>query len=101
VRLVEDLVTGLIYNNAFLPELITYDANYHNEQEGSFAFREHLEEVAAICENYLPGKTFFEIGCGKAHFLNYLGRRGYEVRGIDPAYEGTDQRVIRAFHRQG
>ena len=32
VRLVEDLTSGLVYNAAFRPELIVYDANYQNEQ---------------------------------------------------------------------
>jgi len=61
VLLVEDSETGIIYNHAFLPELITYDANYHNEQEGSSAFREHLEKVASIIENYLPGKVSLKL----------------------------------------
>lgn len=93
--LVEDLETGLIFNRAFIPGLLTYDSNYHNEQAGSPTFRTHLEQVAEIMEDHFKGKSLFEIGCGKAYFLEYLSRQGYDIKGIDPAYEGTDPRIIK------
>lgn len=96
VVLVEDLKRGLIFNRAFIPELIKYDTTYHNEQAGSSIFRTHLEQVAEIMEDHFKGKSLFEIGCGKAYFLEYLGRQGYDIKGIDPAYEGTDPRVVKA-----
>ena len=38
IRIVQDLETGLIYNSAFTPELMTYDENYENEQAVSEIF---------------------------------------------------------------
>jgi hypothetical protein len=38
IRIVQDLRTGLIYNSAFQPELMTYDENYENEQAVSEIF---------------------------------------------------------------
>jgi len=50
VVLVQDLETGLIFNNAFRPELMQYDENYQNEQAVSLIFKNHLSEVLKICD---------------------------------------------------
>jgi len=42
-----------------------------------------------------PERPFSKLDVEKRIFSITFGRRGYEVRGIDPAYEGTDQRVIK------
>jgi SAM-dependent methyltransferase len=93
VRLIEDLRTGLVYNDAFRPELIKYDSNYNNEQATSPFFRQHLQTVAHIVARYLGRTGIVEIGCGKGFFLEMLAADGVEVIGFDPAYEGENPRV--------
>ncbi len=39
ISLVEDLETGLVYNDAFLQERMIYDINYQNEQGVSNLFQ--------------------------------------------------------------
>jgi hypothetical protein len=43
IRLVENHETELVYNDAFLPELMVYDDNYQNEQA---IFQRYLAKVA-------------------------------------------------------
>ncbi|RMG23314.1 MAG: methyltransferase domain-containing protein [Methanobacteriota archaeon] len=96
VVLVQNMNSGLIYNAAFDPTLVSYDADYQNEQAHSQTFLRHLEDVAAIIDNFFSGKTLIEVGCGKGFFLNLLRKRGYRVVGVDPAYEGEDPNIIAA-----
>lgn len=95
VVLVQDLATGLIFNEAFDPALIRYDSEYQNEQALSEVFRRHLEDVAVVVGRHFAGRTLIEIGCGKAHFLEMLQRMNFGVTGFDPAYEGTNPDVRR------
>ena len=101
IRLVEDLVTGLVYNAAFRPELMQYDAHYQNEQAVSPLFRAHLEEVAGIIESTMGRTKIVEVGCGKAFFLEMLLARGFDVTGFDPTYEGDNRRIVKQYFRQG
>jgi hypothetical protein len=96
VRLVQDMETGLIFNAAFDESLLEYDADYQNEQACSCVFQRHLEDVRAIIERHFSGKPLIEVGCGKGYFLEYLYQAGYEITGIDPAYEGDNPKVIKA-----
>ncbi len=48
VILVQDPHTGLVFNRAFRPELLQYDADYQNEQAVSSVFRTHLDEITQI-----------------------------------------------------
>jgi SAM-dependent methyltransferase len=96
VRLVQDMETGLIFNAAFDDSLLEYDADYQNEQACSSVFQRHLADVRAIIERYFSGKPLIEVGCGKGYFLEYLHQAGYEITGIDPAYEGNNPKVIKA-----
>ena len=41
VELVQSLQTGLVFNQAYRPELMAYDRDYQNEQGLSGAFRQH------------------------------------------------------------
>ena len=82
VVLVEDQETGLIYNEAFQPELVVYDDHYQNEQAGSPLFRQHLKSVSEIVDRCIGRKSLVEVGCGKGFFLEMLLkklllRRGY------------------------
>jgi SAM-dependent methyltransferase len=97
IRLVQDHRTGLVRNQAFRPELMTYDRNYQNEQAVSTAFRTHLEQVAGIVDRAMKGKSIVEVGCGKGFFLEMLLSRGFDVVGFDPTYEGDNPRVVRRY----
>lgn len=96
VVLVQDLGSGLIYNAAFDPGLLQYDQDYQNEQAFSGAFRRHLDDVAAIIERNFAGLDLLEVGCGKGYFLEHLKKKGYSIKGIDPAYEGDNPDVLKA-----
>jgi hypothetical protein len=97
VRLVEDQQTGLVYNAAFEPELMTYDANYQNEQALSPLFKAHLESVAAIIDRGIRPGAIIEVGCGKGFFLEMLLRKGFDVTGFDPTYEGVNPKVMKRY----
>ena len=101
LRLVEDLGTGLVYNAAFRPELMQYDAHYQNEQAVSPLFQDHLEAVASIIASTLGYTGIVEVGCGKAYFLELLVAKGFDVTGFDPAYEGTNPRVVKHYFQRG
>ncbi|GJG98921.1 class I SAM-dependent methyltransferase [Paraburkholderia terrae] len=97
VHLVEDLRTGLVYNEAFRPELLDYDEHYQNEQAVSANFRQHLEEVADIVTRTLGKHSIIEVGCGKGYFLEMLEERGFDITGFDPAYEGSNPAIEKRY----
>lgn len=97
VVLVQDLNTGLIFNQAFDPELMRYDANYQNEQGHSRAFRSHLEHVGRLVLTHFRDQTLIEVGCGKGYFLEQLQDLGCQVIGLDPTYEGDNPAVVRDY----
>ena len=97
IRLVEDLKTGLVYNAAFRPELMVYDAHYQNEQGVSNVFKQHLETVADIVKRCLGRDELVEVGCGKGFFLEALLARDFDVTGFDPTYEGDNPRVQKHY----
>lgn len=99
LRLVQDASTGLIYNDAYRPELLVYDADYQNEQAHSAFFLDHLEEVCRLIETHFDGQPLVEVGCGKGLFLEKLAARGFSVTGLDPAYEGDDPRIRKEYFR--
>jgi SAM-dependent methyltransferase len=101
IRIVENQETGLIYNAAFDPRLVTYDQNYNNEQGHSPSFKEHLEQVAEVVERALSREKLIEVGCGKGLFLEMLLERGIDVTGMDPSYDGTNPRVIKKYFEPG
>lgn len=94
--LVQDRHSGLVFNREFDPALLTYDADYQNEQACSSVFREHLDAVLSIVRRHFRTSSLIEVGCGKGYFLNYLRAAGYEATGIDPAYEGDSPHVVKA-----
>lgn len=95
LRLVQDPNTGLVFNAAFDPAKLSYDADYQNEQAHSGQFQAHLQAVEAIVARHFAGQRLIEVGCGKGYFLELLRARGYAITGIDPAYEGDNPEVIR------
>jgi hypothetical protein len=94
--LVQDLASGLVFNEAFDPGLLSYDAAYQNEQACSSVFRRHLDDVLGIVRRHFRTPALIEVGCGKGYFLNHLRAAGYEATGIDPAYEGDSPHVVKA-----
>jgi SAM-dependent methyltransferase len=101
VSLVQNLTTGLIYNEAFRPELVVYDSSYQNEQGVSRAFQNHLQQVLKIIEREMGKTNIVEVGCGKGLFLELLQKNGFEITGFDPTYEGNNPRVLRHFFEPG
>jgi len=69
VVLVQDMRSGLIYNQAFQPALMEYDRHYQNEQGMSSFFKAHLEAVATLIEQSMGRERLVEVGCGKGYFL--------------------------------
>ena len=91
---------GLVYNAAFDPELIDYNATYENALHHSptfVAFAEALVERLAVSAD-LEGKTILEVGCGDAWLLMRLcARTGARGVGIDPA---ADPEAAKAAARE-
>ncbi len=101
IRLVENLKTGLVFNEAFNPELMDYDENYQNEQAVSLLFKNHLEAVVAIIDRTVGNKNLVEVGCGKGYFLEMLLSKNFDVTGFDPTYEGNNSRIKRQYFVPG
>jgi len=101
MQLVEDLQTGLVYNQSFRPELMSYDSNYQNEQAFSPLFYNHLELVADIIDRGIGRHALVEVGCGKAFFLEMLLGKQFDVTGFDPTYEGNNPRVMKRYFEPG
>ncbi|MDE2321949.1 MAG: class I SAM-dependent methyltransferase [candidate division NC10 bacterium] len=97
VVLVQSLETGLIFNQAFRPELMQYDADYQNEQAVSTVFQTHLKDVSEIITKHFSGHSLIEVGCGKGYFLEQLQALGFDITGFDPTYEGSNLRVIKEY----
>ena len=101
VELIQCAQTGLVHNHLFDSTLLSYDSDYQNEQAHSLAFRSHLEEVLGILFSSINKKqSGIEIGCGKGYFLEMLSNAGADVIGYDPAYEGTNPRIIKKYFGQ-
>jgi SAM-dependent methyltransferase len=99
VVLVQDKCTGLIFNSAFQPELVQYNAGYQNEQACSTTFRKHLARVAEIIRKHFDGYSLIEVGCGKGYFLEHLQQVGFRVTGLDPTYEGDNPGIVKEYFR--
>jgi SAM-dependent methyltransferase len=97
VILVQDLETGLIFNQAFQPELMEYDADYQNETAVSAQFCKHLEHVTEVIRSHFWGESLIEVGCGKGYFLENLKEIGFQITGFDPAYEGSNTSIIKKY----
>jgi len=97
IVLVQDMDTGLIFNQAFQPELMQYDADYQNEQAVSSVFRAHLDDVTEVVRRHFAGDRLIEVGCGKGYFLEHLADQGFDITGLDPTYEGDNPLVIKTY----
>ena len=89
---------GFIFNEAFDPKLLDYDENYQNEQANSAVFFNHLNDVYEILHaGGFLNKNVIEIGCGKGFFLEFLSKKGLNVTGYDPAYEGKNEKIVKDY----
>lgn len=95
--LVQDMQTGLIFNQNFQPELLQYDEHYQNEQALSAVFKAHLERVTTIIEKHFNDHHLIEVGCGKGYFLEHLAAQGFKITGLDPTYEGNNPSIIKKY----
>ncbi len=95
IRLMRDPHTGIIHNSFFKPDRMIYDEQYQNEQGHSSIFQKHLDQVATIIGRNFSGKSILEIGCGKGTFLDLMRSRGFAITGLDPAYEGSSDHVLK------
>lgn len=78
---------GHVFNRAFDPDRLGYDARYENALDFSPRFREHQDRtVERLVERYgLAGGTVVDIGCGLAGFLRRLCEAGVgRGVGFDP-----------------
>ncbi len=101
LRIVQNTDSGLIYNADFDGSLVSYDANYNNEQSLSRSFQAHLVKVKSIIESSLGRTNLLEVGCGKGYFLQLLREQNFDVIGCDPTYEGTSPGIIKDFYHSG
>lgn len=88
-----------VENEAFDPDLITYDENYENCQSYSLKFKEHMISVLNLLKTLLPkGSTLVEVGCGKGSFVDLVQTDGYfEIRGFDSSYNGSNPAIEKRY----
>lgn len=97
IRIVEDLASGLVRNEAFDPALVDYDSAYQNEQANSAPFRQHLAWAADLISDKIGLDDLVEVGCGKGTFLEMLTERGASITGFDPTYEGDSPHIQKHY----
>ena len=97
IDLVEDQLTGLVYNKAFDASLMVYDSSYQNEQGVSPLFLNHLKQVSDIVFLHLGNKSIIEVGCGKGLFLEILAQNDCDITGFDPTYEGHNEKIKKEY----
>jgi len=64
---------GFVFNAAFNGKVMSYDAQYQNEQAHSPYFQRYLRELVELfAEKRFQELKIIEIGCGKGYFLEML-----------------------------
>jgi hypothetical protein len=93
LEIVRCMRCGFAWNAAFDQALLTYDADYENNQSLSPAFDRHLDEVAEAIRAGMDGRgaiSAVEVGCGQGYFLHRLvaafGDRLTSLVAFDPAF---------------
>jgi len=90
---------GFIFNADFNRKVMSYDAQYQNEQAHSHYFQRYLRELIELfAEKRFHGMKIIEIGCGKGYFLEMLREKDFDVIGFDPAYEGNSPNIVRDYY---
>lgn len=100
---------SFVFNVLFQPDLVDYTVPYEESQAFSPRF-EQFEQglVDRLISTYpIEGNVVFEIGCGKASFLDRICRKaGAKGIGIDPAFDpdrvgdDLDLEVFREFFNE-
>ena len=91
---------GFIFNSSFDDSVMNYDSDYHNEQNFSSMFVDHMNSVVDLfVSSGYENKSVVEIGCGKGQFVDMLQKRGFTVTGFDPAYEGNKPGIVKDYFR--
>ena len=89
---------GFIFNSSFDNSVMNYDSDYHNEQNFSDMFVNHMDSVIDIfVSSGYANKSVVEIGCGKGQFIEMLQNRGFTVTGFDPAYGGNKPGIVKDY----
>jgi SAM-dependent methyltransferase len=79
---------GHVFNAAFDPARITYDASYENSLMVSTRYRQFTDAIIErlFAAYDLKGRTVVEIGCGRGEFLHRLCQRGIRTGiGFEPS----------------
>jgi len=98
VKLVMCSSCDFIFNADFDSKVMSYDAQYQNEQAHSHYFQRYLEELVELfAKKRFNEMKIIEIGCGKGYFLEVLRENGFDVIGFDPAYEGGSPYIIKDY----
>lgn len=99
---------GFVWNAAFDPALMVYDAAYDNDQNFSRRFQDHTAEVAELIARRVGADgpvDLIEVGCGQGTFMRILGDRfGDRLRsaiGFDPAWQGDPRHLPRGGEVRG
>lgn len=87
-----------VFNASFNIAHMHYDEHYQNEQAHSGFFQDYLSSIVDLfTRSAFNNKKIIEIGCGKGYFLELLVEQGFNVTGFDPAYTGSNTRVIKDY----
>ena len=91
--------TGMVYNQSFNPDFVSYDESYQNDQGHSELFRSHLDEICNLCGNHLSEKKglIVDVGCGKGGYVELLRSKGFNAIGYDNAYQGSSPYIRKSF----
>lgn len=91
---------GFVFNGEFDTSIMTYDADYQNEQNYSVFFKNYLNEIVEYLKNnFNEEDKIVEIGSGKGYFLNLLENSGFKsIIGFDPAYEGMKKNIVKDYY---
>jgi SAM-dependent methyltransferase len=87
LRLVGCYGCGHMFNAAFDPAVIDYDAAYENSLLCSPRYRNFTDEIVTRIRTRCgdDARSVVEIGCGRGEFLRILSESGYsEATGFDP-----------------
>ena len=99
ILLRKNLVNGLIENESFNSNIVSYDTDYHGNQSLSLTFKNHMSDVLKILKQNCPeGSKFVEIGCGKGDFLELIQKdKTFKIYGYDKSYNGNNKAIQKRF----
>ena len=94
---------GVVWNRAYQPEKLVYNAQYENSQDLGKAYQAHFADILSFLNTHisLKGKRVLEIGCGKGRFLKELAKEtGCQAYGVDPSYLGNTESSGCHFYKE-